>query len=380
MPRHVTDIPLVAAGPGSHRTVRVIRYGDPEARPKAYIHAALHADEAPGLLVSHHLLGQLDAADARGEIRGQIVVVPYANPIGLSQFVNGDHLGRYDLASGTNFNRNWPDLSLPVAEAVGDALGDDQQANVAAIRRVMRDLLDRRVARRQIDALTLTLAREAFDSDLVLDLHCDDEGLMHLFVAPQFWPDLSDLAAELGCHAVFLQGETGGSTFSESCSRPWLRLAARFPDRPIPLACQAATVELRGFIDVGDDLARSDAAAIIRVLQRRGYLEGRQLLSSPAPACRATGFDACDVVRAPGFGVLLYHVELGEEVKRGQVIAEVVDPSATSRDQARIAVRAGTNGVVITRRLRKLIAANEVLAKVAGHEPLPHRRGYLLED
>jgi predicted deacylase len=376
MPRQVTDIPLAAAGPGFHRTVRVVRYGDPDARPKAYIHAALHADEAPGLLVSHHLLDQLDAADARGEIRGQIVVVPFANPIGLSQFVNGDHLGRYDLASGTNFNRNWPNLSHLVAEAVGDALGNDPQANVAVIRRAIRDILDRRVARRPIDSLTLLLAREAFDSDLVLDLHCDDEGLMHLFVAPQFWPDLSDLAAELGCRAVFLQAETGGSTFSEACSAPWLALAARFPDRPIPLACQAATVELRGFIDVGDDLARADAAAMLRALKRRGYLESSESLPIPEPACAATGFDACDVVRAPGFGVLLYHVELGEEVKQGQVIAEVVDPGA----QARTAVTTATDGVVVTRRLRKLIAANEVLAKVAGREPLPHRRGYLLED
>lgn len=380
MTRHVLDVPLASAAPGLSRTVRMVRYGDPDARPKAYIHAALHADEAPGLLVSHHLLDLLDAADARGEIRGQIVVVPYANPIGLSQFINGDHLGRYDLASGMNFNRNWPDLASQVAERVGGALGDDAGTNVRLIRGAMLDILGERVARREVDALYLTLAREAFDADFVLDLHCDDEGLMHLFVLPQFWPDLSDLAGELACRAVFSQGHTGGSTFSEACATPWLSLAAQFPGKPIPPACLAATVELRGFVDVSDGIARGDAAALLNVLRRRGYVAGRSDAPPPAPLCDATGFDACDIVRAPTFGVIVYHVELGETVRRGQPIADVVDPSANGPDRGRSTVHAATDGVVITRRLKRLVAANQVLAKIAGVEPLTHRKGYLLED
>ncbi|HET8726950.1 MAG TPA: succinylglutamate desuccinylase/aspartoacylase family protein, partial [Alphaproteobacteria bacterium] len=327
----------------------------------------------------HHLVRMLDAAEARGEIRGEIVLVPAANPIGLAQYLNFDHVGRYELGGGGNFNRNWPDLSADIAERVGNVLGDDERENVRLIRQAMRATLDERVARREVDSLFLALAREAFDADLVLDLHCDDEGLMHLFVQPEFWPELSDLAAELGCRAVFSEGPTGGSTFSEACGTPWLTLAARFPDRPIPRACLAATVELRGFIDVSDAVARGDAAALINVLRRRGYLAG-EAAALPEPLCDATGFDACDIVRAPSYGVLVYHVELGDRVTRGQPIADVVDPAAPDPDRGRATVRAATDGVVITRRLRKLIAANQVLAKIAGAEPLTYRQGYLLED
>lgn len=99
----------------------------------------------------------------------------------------------------------------------------------------------------------------------------------------------------------------------------------------------------------------------------------------PAPLCDITGFDACDVVRTPAFGVIVYRAALGEQVKSGQPIADIVVPSALGHKR-RITVHARTDGVVVTRRLKKLVAANQVIAKVAGNSPLPYRKGYLLED
>lgn len=379
MSRETLDIPLSQCAPGTSRGVRMVRYGAPNARPKAYIHAALHADEAPGLLVAHHLLQRLDAADARGDIIGQVVVVPYANPIGLSQYINGDQLGRCDLASGRNFNRGWPNLFTPVAERIGDRLGSDADTNATVVRRAMHEVLERQIVREEIDSLRLILAREACDADLVLDLHCDDEGLMHLFVIAPLWPSAADLAGELQCRAVLLSDESGGATFSECMALPWHRLAQAFPDHAVPQGCLAATVELRGFEDVSDELAAADAEALFRVLRRRGYVAGDPG-ALPAAACEPTRFEACDVVRAPNAGVVSYRADLGQHVRRGDTVAEIVDPSVTDADEARNTVSAATDGLVLTRRLRKLVRAGEVIAKIVGKEPLAHRRGYLLED
>lgn len=378
MPREVIDVPLSGGTPGNSTAVRMLRYGAPDARPKAYIHAALHADEAPGLLVAHHLVEKLDEADARGEITGQVVVVPAANPLGLAQYINGDHLGRYDLASGRNFNRGWPGLGDEVVHRVGERLTENAEANRAIIRAVIRELLDEHPQATPINSLQAILAREAYDSDFVLDLHCDDEGLMHLFVHPDIWPEVTDLAAELGCHAVFSQASSGGSTFAEAGVEPWLRLAAAFPDRSIAIGCQAITLELRGFIDISDDVARADASALINVLRRRRYLSG-DADAAPEPLCELSGFDACDLVRSPQFGVIVYHADLGERVKRGQPIADIVSPAAAGSER-RITLHAGTDGLVVTRRLKKLVVANQVIAKIAGVVPLKSRRGYLLED
>ncbi|MFX8335598.1 hypothetical protein ABTL52_20315, partial [Acinetobacter baumannii] len=67
---------------------------------------------------------------------------------------------------------------------------------------------------------------------------------------------------------------SGGNPFDEAVSGPWWALAKRFPDHPIPPACFAATVELRGAKLVEDALAASDAAGLHRFLQRRGVIAG----------------------------------------------------------------------------------------------------------
>lgn len=376
MTREVFDVPLAKETPGTARNVRMVRYGAPDARPKAYVQAALHADEAPGLMVAHHLLQLLDEAEAKGEIRGQVVVVPFANPLGLGQFVNGDHLGRFELSSGRNFNRGWPDISLELIERVGGRLGNNEEENGELIRHAIGRILDERGAEQTMDALYLALAREAFDADLVLDLHCDDEGLMHMFVRSEQWPALRDIASELRCRAVFAEKPTGGGTFAETAAIHWQGLAAAFPDKPIPDSGVSATVELRGFIDVDDEVTAADAAAVVNALRRRGYLAG-SVKPAPEALCEATAFEACDVVRTPVFGVIAYRAQLGERVTSGQPIADIVTPSAVG---SRTTIHSRTNGIVVTRRLKKLVAPNQVIAKVVGNEPLAHRQGYLLED
>jgi len=378
--RQSERIPLGAERPGTHRSLLVHRFGDPDARPKAYLQAALHADETPALLVAHHLLRLLDAADARGEIAGQILLVPYANPIGLDQIVNRRLSGRLELAGGGNFNRNWPDIFEPLCERVAGELGDDAAANVATIRRAINDLMAGLSASSELERLRLSLARLAADADLVLDLHCDDDSLMHLYLLAAHWPAGKALAAELGCRAVLLADESGGGSFDESFATLWTRLAARFPERPIPAACLAGTVELRGQADVSDALAEDDARALYRALQHHGLIAGEP---GPPPelACDATRLEACDVVKAPAAGVLSYAVELGQSVRAGDTLAWLVDPAAEEPEDGRQAIAARCDGLVLNRRLHKYVVAGFSIAKVVGTAPLPWRSaGQLLSE
>ena len=386
MPRKNERLPLMFSSPGTERYLTLYRYGSPDAGPKAYLQASLHADEVPALLVQHHLIGLLDKAAAAGEITGQIVIVPYANPIGLDQFVNGYHLGRYDMLTGGNYNRSWPQLFDSTAQQLDGKLTADAKTNTDLVRRALRHVIDERLEAldrhrlgAEVSHLKLLLAREAVDSDLVLDLHCDLEAEMHLFLIPAHWPEAQDIAAELGCRAVLLAEDSGGASFDESFSTPWIRLAARFPDYPIPPACLSGTVELRGRGDVSDELAASDAHALFRILQRRGFVDSDPG-ALPAPSVEATRLDAVDVIRAPAVGVLTYKVALGDEVRSGDVIAEIVDPAAEP-GSARTPVRSATDGFVLSRHVHHFVTSGMSVAKVVGREPLPHRaEGDLLED
>ncbi|MEE8188604.1 MAG: succinylglutamate desuccinylase/aspartoacylase family protein [Kiloniellales bacterium] len=374
MARRSERLPLAGATPGTTREVLLHRYGAAGARPKAYLQAALHADETPALLAAHHLTRLLDEAEAKGEIRGEIVLAPYANPIGLAQFAAGRHIGRNRLHTGVNFNREWPDLFEPAAGKVGGRLTASAEENVALIRTALLEAVESLEAQDEGASLQKILAREAADADIVLDLHCDDESLMHLFLIPAHWPLAADLAAELGCRAVLLSEDSGGSSFDEAFSTPWTRLAARFPDHPIPAACLAGTVELRGKADVDDRLAEADARALFRFLQRHSVLAGDPG-PAPEPQCEATRLDACEFVRAPAVGVVSYEVEPGDRVRRGDVIAWLIDPAADDPTAARQAIEAGTDGLVLSRRGRRYVAPGMTLCKIVGTETLPKRAG-----
>ncbi|MEM7654054.1 MAG: succinylglutamate desuccinylase/aspartoacylase family protein, partial [Pseudomonadota bacterium] len=140
---HRVDIhQLETASPGTIREIKSHHFGVEGARPKIYLQAAIHADELPALLVAHHLLRKLIEADARGEILGEVILVPVANPIGLSQTLNGYLVGRYELSGELNFNRNWPDLSSALAEKVAGKLGSDSAANEKVVRAALPSIVD----------------------------------------------------------------------------------------------------------------------------------------------------------------------------------------------------------------------------------------------
>lgn len=381
MPKRVDRIELPAMSPGTRRRLTVQRYGTPGARPKAYLQAALHTDELPGLLVLHHLARLLDAMDD-DRILGEIILVPYANPIGLGQAVPGAHPGRYELAGGGNFNRNWPDPAAGAIDRLSGRLGTNAAANVSQIRAALAAEMtaQKSVARPdELTALRFALIELALGSDIVLDLHCDSEALMHLYLGTELWPDAADLSALIGSRATMLATSSGGDPFDESFSAPWARIAERFPDHPVPTACLSATIELRGEADVDDRLAEADARSLLQFLRHRKLLAGDPG-TLPAPLCEATPLDAVDVIRAPASGLLAYAVAPGDRVRKGDLIADVVDIETEDPAAARTPAHTETDGFMLSRRSHKLARAGEPIAKIVGTQPLDSRKGRLLED
>ncbi len=80
MTRVTEEIVLASPSPGTRRSLKVHRYGSPGVRPKAYFHAALHADEWPGLLTLNHLTGLLGARVEKGELMAELIDVEADDP------------------------------------------------------------------------------------------------------------------------------------------------------------------------------------------------------------------------------------------------------------------------------------------------------------
>lgn len=363
---------LPAASAGTLHRLRSLHYGRSANGRKAYLQASLHADEVPPMLVAQALAERLQALDAEGAIEGEIVLVPLANPIGLAQDVQGSAFGRFDLATGLNFNRRFKHLTSALIAIVEPRLGPDSEANTRAIRAASTALLEAWQPADETEALKRLLQRLAMDADLVLDLHCDNQAVMHLYTGTPQAAAFAPLAGHLAAQALLFADVSGDEPFDESVSRVWWELAAHFDGRfPIdPLACLAATVELRGETDLSQDLAERDADALLAFLRHTGHVLGKP---TPAPQpCEATPLEGVEPVTAPAAGIVVFAKAPGDWVQAGELVAELVCPLTDTRTP----LHASVGGRCFARTARRYATRGMRLMKIAG--PTAWRSGKLL--
>ena len=349
-----SDIIIGGDTAGIEWRVPVFRFkGSDAAAPSVYIQAALHANELPGTALLHFLLERLRKAEADGAIRGDITVIPQANPIGLAQSHFGEMEGRFDLGTRTNFNRDFPLVALGEREA----------------------LLDNIERRGAVDQLKRRLLHAALGADLVLDLHCDDESLQYAYIDEAFWPEAADLAAALDMAAVFLSdGES--TAFEEAVGHAFKRLGGETL-KSVP-GRLAVTVELRGKRDVYPDMARRDAESLWQ------FLAGRGVVADPAFAAEtyagpAVPLDNIEIVRAREPGTVLFHRDIGEEVKAGDLLATLI--TRPGEPDGLLDVTAGHDGLIVTRTSARHARRGDDLMKIACREATrKDRKPGTLED
>ena len=222
--------------------------------------------------------------------------------------------------------------------------------------------------------LLLTLSH---DADIVLDLHCDHQALLHVYMGTALWPDGADLAAQMGAAAILLAKDSGDMPFDEANSKLWWDLAGKFPGVPIPPACLAATIELRGVADTEAPYTALDAQNLYVFLQRRGYLAGE---APPLPelAAQGTPLEGVDYLKAGSAGILTYTKQLGDPVEEGEVVAVVTQPLQNAGQGEKTVVISKTAGVFFARSAERFARPGKIVGKVAGARPLEGKGSYLL--
>ncbi|QJD89864.1 succinylglutamate desuccinylase/aspartoacylase family protein [Duganella dendranthematis] len=376
---HAHKHPLSAPYASTAYELTSFHFGTPGSGKKVYIQGSLHADEVPGMLVAQVLRKELAALEAAGQISGEVILVPAANPIGLAQAIHGAAFGRFDLTTGVNFNRAYKHVADDLKTSLAGKLGADAGANVALIREHARASIAAWQPKTDAETLKKTLMSLAIDADIVLDLHCDNEAVLHIYAGTPLAEAIAPLSAILGSHATLLAYEAGGEPFDEACSRLWWDLDRHFQHQfPIPAACLSTTVELRGEQEVSYELANKDAAGLLQFLTLQGVLRADDVVAQaaaamlPAPLCEATPLEGVEPLYAPHAGILVYTRELGARVAAGDAIADLIDP--VSGDTT--VLRAAVDGVFFARSAHRHVIRGMNVGKVAGAKA--YRDGDLL--
>lgn len=371
MQRHQSH-PLLSPVPGTERHIHSFHYGPAAPQGKVYIQASLHADELPGMLVAWHLKQCLAELESAGLLRSEIVLVPVANPVGLDQVLMDIPLGRYELESGQNFNRNFLDLSTQIGDELEGQLNQDPAHNLQLIRHHLRQAMSAQQPKTQLHSQRLTLQTLACDADVIVDLHCDFEAVAHLYTTPQAWPHVEPLARYLGAQASLLATDSGGQSFDECLPLLWWQLQQRFEHcYVIPQGCFAVTVELRGQGDVSHAYAEQDCQALTDYLIDFGAISGA---AKPLPPLLypATPLAGVEPVATPVGGLLVFCAKPGDWIEVGQLIADIIDPVSDRLTP----VYASRAGLLFARSVKRMATAGMVIAHVASRDA--YRSGYLL--
>ncbi|WP_287439491.1 M14 family metallopeptidase [Reinekea sp.] len=358
------SIALPSAAVGNQSHLGVHRFG-PSGAKKVYIQAGLHADEHPGLLVAQYLIGQFAQLEQQQLLLAEIVLVPFANPIGLRQRTFGHLTGRCDWHTGQNFNRGMALDSAALIESLRPELGEDGEHNSRLLRAAMLHQVAQRSGQMEIATLHKTLLSLSIDADLVLDLHCDEVALPHLFYG-QHQPEMgAQLAHCLGYDICLGEDVRGTVAFDGTHTQPWVVLQAEFPDHPFANPCFAATIELRGRNDVSAALAQQDSQGIVHFLAEQGLIATSEY-QPPACTPQQHGVDQVSLILASHAGLVTYSRALGEWLAAGDLIAEIV--ILDGPEPQTVAVRSPSAGRLFSQTNHFVTAPGQVIAMVATHE------------
>lgn len=360
--------PLPSPSLGTQHTVTSFHFGQAQAGGwprKVYIQSSLHAGEIPGMLVAHLLRQRLTELEQQGWLQGEIVLVPMANPIGLAQQILHHPVGRFDLASGENFNRYYREPSAELAQQLKEQLGDEADQNRQLIRSALRQILQEEAVRTELASLRQTLHLLAHDADLVIDLHCEDSGPIHIYAHSEQWPRVEALARYLRCEVQLMADAYGSLPFDEAIFQPWARLRAALPDKAIPFDSVAVTVELRGEGDVNYQLAQQDCQGILDYLVHSGLIAG-EVAEPPALLQPPSPLDGSETLEAPHAGVAVLLQPLGSDVQKGDPVADVIDPLSGQVTT----LKAGTSGRLYMFARHPYLQRGDSVARIAGFVPL----------
>ncbi len=308
---------------GAKLTVPVYRLkGSDATAPSVYIQANMHGAEVQGNAVILQMLELLKATD----LKGDITLVPYANPVGCNH-KNGEYtLGRFDPITGVNWNRMFHFNEAAIAPFVATHL----DSNIATIEQAFSELMLADIDQlldHNIYGLTTgqriayQLQRLAHQADLVLDLHTGPISSKHLY-CPEYARESAsyfDIP-----HTLLIPNDFDGA-LDESTFCPWWTLQEQFAKhgRSFKIKKESFTVELGSQEQIDLDVALDDAKGILSYLQYKGVINQAQYQPKEMLryACYLKDYKA---FYSPMGGMVDYLAEFGQPLPAGEPLARIL--------------------------------------------------------
>jgi uncharacterized protein len=297
------EVPVARLPTGTWLGLPVVIIHGARSGPTLWLSGAVHGDELNGVMIIDEIVQRLDPLD----LSGTVLAVPVVNGFGLIQ-------GSRYLPDRRDLNRCFP---------------GSQRGSLGSR---LAHLLSRLVISR---------------CDLGIDFHSGSNGRRNL---PHLRCDLDHdktrrLALAFGAPVALHAGLRDGS-----------------------LRSHATTLGTPALLYEGGEANRLDDVAIdagvtgtLRVMAKVGLIDNPKAL---APYARTRLMRSSSWVRASRSGFCRMRIRLGEEVRVGEIVAEIVDPALGSRTE----VKSMRAGLAIGAVVDSLVTAGDALIHLAKKE------------
>ncbi|MGS0680270.1 succinylglutamate desuccinylase/aspartoacylase family protein [Shewanella sp. 125m-7] len=288
--------------------------------PKVFIQANVHGAEVQGNAVIFQLMKRLEKLNVIGEI----TLLPLANPLGINQKSGEFTLGRFDPITGVNWNREYLDHKIDVASWYQRHSHLDDKALIQAYRLHLSELcqahLNSEWGVTTGKRLAVSLQSLAHEADIVIDLHTGPKSCKHLY-CPEY--DVASAAYFSIPFSLVIPNDFGGA-MDEAAFCPWWQLTefAQSQGRCFTVPVSAFTLELASQERIDMDDAAGDAEGILAYLSYRGVVSEKiQAAKMARYGCYLKNYKK---FHAPTAGLVEYKAVLGESLKAGQPLANIL--------------------------------------------------------
>lgn len=330
---------LLALASGDQSSCQVFSINGQKKGPKVHIQANVHGAEVQGNLVLVELLNFFQDYP----LKGQMTLIPMANPLSLNNHQGGHTQGRFDGQSGENWNRQYIDVIKTCPHegpgSLVDFVKNHRHLKSLALKEAFKDWLLQALENYQhnltsrhiplLKIMPLFLQQMASKADIVLDLHTGPVACDYLYACHS----MKERALKMSFpHTLLIPDEFAGA-MDEACFMPWAHLERECQLQGLLFKSDfdAFTVELGSEENIHQDLGKIQAARLLHYLAFKDCLDHEHAqkfmpLEKIKPTKQySTTLSHYKRYFAPSGGLVQYLVKPGQAFEKGETLAQVLN-------------------------------------------------------
>lgn len=324
------ELVIQELGSGDHLHIKIFKLQGicEDMSPKVYIQANVHGAEVQGNAVIYHLLTELSKDPTI--IKGEITLVPQANPLASNQKVGTWTYGRFNPITGDNWNRMYKDV-LKNDSALSAIV--DQHKDLLTTKKAFKAHLKNKIIslKKELSSYGpnensshfLTLQELASDADIVLDLHTGPVATDYLYV-PAY---LEEESKHLHFSHMLLIPNEFGQAMDEATFMPWVHLQKAFANKGVSfeIPFSSYTLELEGEELIDLKRAESEAARICEYLVFKKVLSKNPFKRPEAKKQYYCHLKDYKTYYAPRAGLVEYSATPGTKIHKEQTLYKILN-------------------------------------------------------